>query len=91
MKFSLNIIEIENINIMLEGFNEKQKRQFLFLKSKEIENGIHYISDVFHISQITLNRAKLEIESGDIYRLNSRIRKEGGGRSLVEKKTKMKM
>ena len=91
MKFSLNTIEIENINIMLEGFNEKQKRQFLFLKSKEIENGIHYISDVFHISQITLNRAKLEIESGDIYRLNSRIRKEGGGRSLVEKKTKMKM
>lgn len=65
--------------------NEQQIRQFLYLKSKEIYNGISYISQLFIIAKNTLKKAMLEIETGDIYRSNAKIRKKGGGRKIIEK------
>ena len=78
--------EINNINLTLKGMNEKQRRQFLFLKSSEIMNGINVVAKLFNVSIATLYKAKKEIQAGDYYILNSKIRAEGGGRAKIEDK-----
>lgn len=83
-----NAIEIENIKITLMGLNEKQRREFLYLKSREIKNGIIYIAKNFCISTRTLYRAKRDILNNKFCMTDhNRIRVEGGGRKKKEEKT----
>ena len=79
--------EIENIKILTKQMTEKERRQFLYRKAKELgHGGICYIRSTFHISSESLYHARDEIERGDIWERGSRIRAKGAGRKHIQEK-----
>ena len=68
--------EILNIKSTIKSLNEKSRRQFLYKISHNLgRGGASYVAKIFHISRMTINKAKLEIENNDIWYDGSRIRK----------------
>lgn len=63
--------------------NEKQWRQYLALETKRKGN-IGVVSQDAGVSRNTIKKGIREIESGDIYEVGARIRKEGGGKKKLE-------
>ena len=69
---------------MRMSLNEKQWRQYLALEAKERGN-LAKVAREAKVSTNTIRRGIREIEAGDVYKEDERIRKEGGGRKpLVE-------
>ena len=79
--------EINHISIIVKQMTEKERRQFLYLKAKELGyGGMKFVKDTFHISSASFYHAKREIESGDLWKKDSRIRSVGAGRKTIESK-----
>lgn len=75
----------ERIKMMLPQLNEKQKR--LFLASEALAYGRGGIAEAMRFSGVSRNTIKKgisELKSGVTY--DSKVRKRGGGRNLVEEK-----
>lgn len=54
---------------------EKQRRQFLYRKADELGcGGTGYISEIFHVSNATLTKAKKELLAGDAWAKGSHSR-----------------
>jgi len=75
----------QRIKMMLPHLNEKQKR--LFLTSEAIDYGRGGIAEVIRISgtsRNTIKRGISELKNGEMS--ESKVRKSGGGRKIVEEK-----
>lgn len=85
MNRELDALEIENIKNIAKQMTEKQHRQFLYRKAAGLGcGGMGYISEVFHVSNATLTKAKKELLTGDEWTKGSRSRAEGAGRKKAE-------
>ena len=63
--------------------NEAQKRFFAAQKSLELgHGGVKKVSKLTGLSEKTIQRGRKELTEGVSYSLDSRIRKEGGGRKI---------
>ena len=77
MQKHLNQEQIDNINRVAGNLNEKQRRQYMYKISVILgRGGLLYVSETFHISRMTLNKAKKELEKNDTWHTGDRIRKE---------------
>ena len=71
--------------LFLSSLDERQRRLYAGLESLKLGyGGDSYIADLFGMDPHTVARGRCELENGDWD--TSRLRAEGGGRSLVEKK-----
>ena len=68
---------------MKEMLNEKQWRQFLALEAKERGN-IKLVAKEACVSRNTVKAGMREIEAGDLFSREKRVRKEGAGRKKQE-------
>ena len=83
-KTELTQDEINLITLVLLGCDEMQRRVFLYIVSTRINNGIEYVSKIFHVSNKTLLNGKYDLESGIYGVKNHRLRTFGGGRKKIE-------
>ncbi len=78
----------QRINLFLSRLNEQQKRWYVALESEKIgRGGDKLMSQISDIHVETIRRGRRELESSLEGRPTGRVRLEGGGRPLVEKKT----
>ena len=83
----LSDVEIYNIRETANQMEEKQRRQYLYRKAKELGRGGNaYISKQFHISTATLHKSRDEIADGDVWKKGNRNRTPGAGRKSIESK-----
>jgi hypothetical protein len=82
-------MEIKNLElkkVFFTSLNERQKRQFLGIESKELgHGGIKEVSTQFETHRETIRIGIVELETKDSLE-SGRIRKEGGGRKKNSKK-----
>ncbi len=82
-------MEIKNLElkkVFFTSLNERQKRQFLGIESKELgHGGIKEVSIHFETHRETIRIGLVELETKDSLE-SGRIRKEGGGRKKNLKK-----
>ncbi len=77
------------MNLFLSRLNEQQKRWYIALESEKIgRGGDKLMSQISSIHVETIRRGRRELESSLEGRPIERVRLEGGGRPLVEKKTR---
>ncbi len=75
------------MNLFLSRLNEQQKRWYVALESEKIgRGGDKLMSQISGIHVETIRRGRRELESSLEGRPIERVRLEGGGRPLVEKK-----
>ena len=79
---------IERIRNTLPLLDERQRRLYLANEAKAIGyGGISQVSKISGVSRVTITQGMSEINSEDYEpRVQSRCRREGGGRKLIEKK-----
>ena len=75
------------INRLLAGLNEKNRRRFVGLLALQWGGGsIQLLHEITGLSRVTIRRGRAEV-----YRLDrrpvGRVRRSGGGRKAVEKKS----
>ena len=76
------------MNLFLSRLDEQQRRWYVALESEKIgHGGDRLMSQISGIHVETIRRGQRELESSLEGRLIERVRLEGGGRPLVEKKT----
>ena len=76
------------MNLFLSRLNEQQKRWYVALESEKIgRGGDKLMSKISGIHVETIRRGRRELENSLEGRPIDRVRVEGGGRPLVEKKT----
>ena len=66
--------------------NEKERRQFLFKIFKSIESkrgSLSFICTTFKINKRSLYKAKVELETGDIWHSGDAIRRKKGMKFLL--------
>ena len=75
------------VNLFLSRLNEQQKRWYVALESEKTgRGGDKLMSQISGIHVETIRRGRRELESSLEGRPIERVRLEGGGRPLVEKK-----
>jgi len=83
---SAEAVEHRKLNRVLCGLDEKHARRVLgLLAEKEGHGGIVRLSRVTGVSRTTIRLGKRELVGSDPIPL-SRVRRQGGGRKLLEKK-----
>jgi len=75
------------MNLLLSRLDEQQRRWYVALEAKKIGHGaIGLLSKITGLDEKTISRGIRELENDFLDRPADRIRLEGGGRKLVEKK-----
>ena len=76
------------MNLLLGRMDEQQRRWYVGLESMKIgHGGDTLLAQITGMNVETIRRGRLELEDDLSYRPDERVRVEGGGRPLVEKKT----
>jgi hypothetical protein len=76
------------MNLFLSRLNEQQRRWYVAMESNRIgAGGDRLLSQITGIDVKTIRRGRQELESDLADQSTGRIRKPGGGRLCVEKKT----
>jgi len=75
------------INQLVRMLNEKQRRQFVGLLAKQAGyGGIQRMAQITGLHRATIARGQGELEEAQAE--EGRIRRQGGGRQLIEKKSR---
>lgn len=75
------------MNVFLSRLNEQQRRWFVALESKKIgHGGDTLLAQITGMDVETIRRGRRELDSELINRPADRVRHEGGGRPVAEKK-----
>jgi len=76
------------INQLVKTLNEKQRRQFVgFLAKQAGYGGIQRMAQITGLHRDTISRGQRELEEAQDE--DGRIRRQGGGRHLIEKKRRI--
>lgn len=76
-----------HMNLLLSRMDEQQRRWYVGLESMRIGHGGDILlSQITGLNVETIRRGRQELENDLEDRPSDRIRREGGGRPLVEKK-----
>ena len=77
----------QQMNLFLSRLDEQQRRWYVALESKKIgHGGDRLLSEISGINVETIRRGRRELDTSLEGRPIERVRREGGGRPLVEKK-----
>ncbi len=80
--------EHQAINRVLTGLDEKNRRRFVGLLALQWGHGsIQQLSEISGISRMTIRRGRTEVQRVD-RQTAGRVRRPGGGRQTIEKKTR---
>jgi len=80
------VIELHrSLNMVMASSDEKHRRLYAAIEAMRLGwGGIKQVSEITGIDRNTITRGLEELRSGSV--VENRIREEGGGRKLVEKK-----
>lgn len=77
------------INRLLTILDEKSRRRFVGLLALTAKHGdIQRLIDITGLSRNTVCRGRTEVKRVELHTVRDRIRRAGGGRRAVEKKTR---
>lgn len=77
------------MNLLLSRLDEQQRRWYVAVESNRIGyGGVRLLSQITGLDEKTIQRGQEELEQNFADRPMNQIRSEGGGRQLVEKKTR---
>ncbi len=86
--YSAKAKEHQAINRVLAGLDEKNRRRFVGLLALQWGHGsIQHLSEISGLSRMTIRRGRTEVQRVD-RQTAGRIRRAGGGRQTVEKKSR---
>ena len=76
------------MNLMVASLDEKNRRRFAGLWASQLGyGGVQAVARITGLSRTTITRGQQEVEQG-VATSERRIRAPGGGRKLIEKKTR---
>jgi hypothetical protein len=77
------------MNLLLSRLNEQQRRWYVAVEAEKIgHGGTEYMAQVTGININTIRKGRREMANNLTDRPHDRIRVQGGGRKLVEKKSR---
>jgi hypothetical protein len=78
------------MNLLLSRLDEQQRRWYVAVEANRIgHGGIRLLSQITGLDEKTIQRGQQELEQGFAERPVEQVRLAGGGRALVEKKTRL--
>jgi hypothetical protein len=79
----------KQINLLVSRLDEQQRRWFVAVEAnRHGYGGVRLLSQITGMDEKTIERGQQEMEQGLIERPTEQVRCAGGGRPLVEKKTR---
>ena len=79
----------KQINLLMSRLNEQQRRWFVAVEANRYGYGcVHLLSQVTGMDEKTIERGQQELEKDLVNRPVEQVRSAGGGRPMVEKKTR---
>jgi len=80
----------QQMNLLLSRLDEQQRRWYVAVEANRIgHGGIRLLSQITGLDEKTIQRGQQELEQGFAERPVEQVRLAGGGRPLVEKKTRL--
>jgi hypothetical protein len=80
----------QQMNLLLSRLDEQQRRWYVAVEANRIgHGGIRLLSQITGPDEKTIQRGQQELEQGFAERPVEQVRLAGGGRPLVEKKTRL--
>ena len=77
------------INLVASRLDEQQRRWFVAVEAnRHGYGGVRLLSQITGMDEKTIERGQQEMEQGLIERPEEQVRSAGGGRPMVEKKTR---
>ena len=77
------------MNLLLSRLDEQQRRWYVAVEANRMgHGGVRWLSQITGLDEKTIQRGQQELEHGLAERLTDQIRVAGGGRPVVEKKTR---
>jgi hypothetical protein len=79
----------QQMNLLLSRLDEQQRRWYVALEANRLgHGGVRLLSQITGLDEKTIQRGQQELEHGLTSRPSDRTRLAGGGRPVVEKKTR---
>ena len=79
----------QQMNLLLSRLDEQQRRWYVAVEANRMgHGGVRLLSQISGLDDKTIQRGQQELEHGLAERPTDQIRVAGGGRPLVEKKTR---
>jgi len=79
----------QQMNLLLSRLDEQQRRWYVAIEAERMgHGGVRLLSQISGLDEKTIQRGQQELEQGLADRPSDRVRWAGGGRPLVEKKTR---
>jgi hypothetical protein len=79
----------QQMNLLLSRLDEQQRRWYVAVEANRMgHGGGRLLSQITGIDEKTIQRGQQELEQGFAERPTDQVRLAGGGRPLVEKKTR---
>ena len=79
----------QQMNLLLSRLDEQQRRWYVAVEANRLgHGGIRLLSQITGLDEKTIQRGQQELEQGLTNRPSDQMRVAGGGRPLVEKKTR---
>ena len=79
----------QQMNLLVSRLDEQQRRWYVAVEANRLgHGGVRLLSQITGLDEKTIQRGQQELEQGLADRPSDQIRVAGGGRPLVEKKTR---
>jgi hypothetical protein len=79
----------QQMNLLLSRLDEQQRRWYVAVEANRLgRGGVRALSQITGLDEKTIQRGQQELEQGLTDHPNDQVRLAGGGRPLVEKKTR---
>jgi len=79
----------QQMNLLLSRLDEQQRRWYVAVEANRLgHGGVGVLSQITGLDEKTIQRGQQELEHGLAERPSDQVRVAGGGRPLVEKKTR---
>ena len=79
----------QQINLVASRLDEQQRRWFVAVEAnRQGYGGVRLLSQITGMDEKTIKRGQQELDEGLAHRPTEQVRSAGGGRPLVEKKTR---
>jgi hypothetical protein len=79
----------QQMNLLLSRLDEQQRRWYVAVEANRMgRGGVGWLSQITGLDEKTIQRGQQELEQGLANRPSDQVRLAGGGRPLVEKKTR---
>lgn len=80
----------QQMNLLISRLDEQQSRWYAALEAKKLgHGGATLLAKITGLSVETIRRGRYELENGLADRPHDRVRKPGGGRQPIEKKSQL--